>query len=261
MVITDKIRINKLNADKILDDQQPEQLLRDLGLTVGSEIVSKVIAVLARKNSLYEIYISKDRRDGSHRIPVCAKGTVYKIKRLYVDGKLNPYIDYLNQNNMKPDITKKPTESKDESNDPEKQRQQTDHIKIMQELARKAFDGIPLDFPDFQSINDPEFFAKFNFNIVKVVRRLVGDSDWSDLAAHLGEEGIRVEAISKTTDDILDGSLLNLKSKASFGYQQDLAEIWFMLKFKGLKTISEYSDTREWERHGLNQRCPGCKIK
>jgi hypothetical protein len=251
-----------LNTDKILDDQQAKQNLRDLGFTVEGYTMNKVIDVLTGKNpvSLYDIYTSKDRRDGTRRDYVCAKATAYKIKRFYKAGKLDPYIDYLNHRNTKLDISKQPTE--DESEDPEKQRQQISHIEKMQELARKAVDNVPLLFPDFKGSDDPELlFYTFNSNIVTVVRRLIGDPDWKDLAVHLGEEGNEIEAIEKTLDDLPDVIFPKANTKPNLDSHLELSEIWMLLKYKGLKTISDYSDTREWERHNLNQRCPACPLQ
>lgn len=61
------------------------------------EVVHKVVSFLTGENqtSLYELYASGTRRDGRSRIPICGKGTAAKVKKLFENGKLQPYLDYL----------------------------------------------------------------------------------------------------------------------------------------------------------------------
>ena len=121
---------------------------------------------------------------------------------------------------------------------------------MLQELARRAVDSVQLFFPDFEHSYDSDLFNEFNYNIVSVVRRLVVNHDWKDLAAHLGEEGIEIETISRQLDD--------LPPNPDRNYEQILDKIWFLIKHKGLKTIADNSDTRIWEYKGLNQKCMNC---
>jgi hypothetical protein len=126
-------------------------------------------------------------------------------------------------------------------------------VSIKSILPQFALDHLP-DLPDFQ--NEPEAFNSFNDVVVKVYRRLTGDVDWKDMVEHLGDEGNKIEMMSSVLDDILPGGSL-VKPKLD-KYKRDLEEAWFLIKFSGLKTISESSDTRKWEWEGLNQRCHNC---
>ena len=88
-----------VNTDKILKEGEADQFLRGIGLTVGNDVVCKVLDILTRKSStsFYELYASKRRRDGTTRFPICGKGTADKIKKLFMNGKLQPYIQYLKE--------------------------------------------------------------------------------------------------------------------------------------------------------------------
>lgn len=83
--------------DKISNGKEAQQFLWQLSLRVDGDIVNKVVEVLRGENqsSLYDLYSSHKRRDGSVRTPLCGKGTIYKIKKLYDKGHLQPYIDYV----------------------------------------------------------------------------------------------------------------------------------------------------------------------
>ncbi len=83
--------------DKIINDSEANEFLRNLTLKVGRDVVSRVTSILTGKSddSFYELYANRRRRDGSIRTPVCGKGTVYKITNLYKIGKLDPYLIYL----------------------------------------------------------------------------------------------------------------------------------------------------------------------
>ena len=54
-----------------------------------------MVSVLSGKNdkSLYSLYVNRPARS----LPICGKGTVYKIRKLYNEGKLEPYLTYLQQ--------------------------------------------------------------------------------------------------------------------------------------------------------------------
>ena len=134
------------------------------------------------------------------------------------------------------------------------QQQQKEHIKILQQMARSALDHLP-DLPDLQ--NEPEAFDSFNEAVVKVYRRLIGDvDDWKDMAEHLGDKGNEIEMMSSVLDDVLPGG--SLVRPRLDEYKRNLEKAWFLIKFGGLKTISESSDTRKWEWEFLNQRCQNC---
>jgi hypothetical protein len=66
-------------------------------LTVDESVVRRVLAVLRKKSNatLYDLYQGGRRRDGAERNPICGKGTVDKIRRLYTEGSLTPYLEYL----------------------------------------------------------------------------------------------------------------------------------------------------------------------
>ncbi len=134
------------------------------------------------------------------------------------------------------------------------QQQQKEHIKILQQMARSALDHLP-DLPDLQ--NEPEAFDSFNEAVVKVYRRLTADvDDWKDMAEHLGDKGNEIEMMSSVLDDVLPGG--SLVRPRLDEYKRNLEKAWFLIKFGGLKTISESSDTRKWEWEFLNQRCHNC---
>ncbi|MFH1623868.1 MAG: hypothetical protein ABID54_01780, partial [Pseudomonadota bacterium] len=123
------------------------------------------------------------------------------------------------------------------------QQQQKEHIKILQQMARSALDHLP-DLPDLQ--NEPGAFDSFNEAVVKVYRRLTADvDDWKNMAEHLGDKGNEIEMMSSVLDDVLPGG--SLVRPRLDEYKRNLEKAWFLIKFGGLKTISESSDTRKWE--------------
>lgn len=79
--------------DKVTNSEEAKRFLRQLGLHVDENIVKQVVDVLSRKTdrSLYSLYAG--RRD--KELPVCGKGTAYKIKSLHEKGVLKAYLDYL----------------------------------------------------------------------------------------------------------------------------------------------------------------------
>jgi len=141
---------------------------------------------------------------------------------------------------------------------PENTPQQITHIRNLQILARNAIDSLPDIYPDLDGENiDDDAFNVTNVNLVKVYRRLVGDFMWKDLAEHLDDEDNVIEKMSRRLDDVLPDI-----SKFQFAlYKEDLFQAWFTVKFGGLKTISENSDTRMWEYAGLKQRCKNCPVQ
>jgi len=85
--------------------EEAKQFLRELNLTVPEDVVRRVAAVLQRRSvgSMYDLYRIGRRRDGSERTPICGKGTVDKISRLYKQGKLEPYLIYLDAEEVRVD--------------------------------------------------------------------------------------------------------------------------------------------------------------
>ena len=79
--------------DNILSSEDAGRYIRKLGLTVGEEVVRRVVSVLKGVDKeypgLYRLYKKKPS--------VCGKGTVYKIKRLFDMGKLDPYWAFVSQ--------------------------------------------------------------------------------------------------------------------------------------------------------------------
>ena len=94
---TDKKGQKTMTTDNILNEGDADQFLRGIGLTVDKTVVCKVLDILAGKDStsIYELYASKLRRDGTIRTSICGKGTAAKIRKLFKNGKLQPYIQYL----------------------------------------------------------------------------------------------------------------------------------------------------------------------
>ncbi len=106
----DKIRTKILNADNFTNTEHADKFLRGLRIIIDGDVVRQVVNVLSGKTgkSLYSLYTS--RRDKPPAI--CGKGTVYKIKKLYDEGRLAPYVAYINQS---PDVDKPKTEQTKES--------------------------------------------------------------------------------------------------------------------------------------------------
>jgi hypothetical protein len=79
--------------DKLNNSEQEKKLLQGLGLYIDEAVVRQVLNVLSGKShqSLYSFYATRPDKPA----PVCGKGSVYKIKTLYDEGKLQPYLDYL----------------------------------------------------------------------------------------------------------------------------------------------------------------------
>lgn len=83
------------NKDNLENLEDAKKFLRSLGLHVDEDVVRKIVNVLVGKvsQSWYSFYASRDGKPP----PICGKGTVDKIKKLYKSGQLGLYIDYLNQ--------------------------------------------------------------------------------------------------------------------------------------------------------------------
>jgi len=126
--------------DKLDNFEDAEEFLRGLGLHVDEGVVRQVMSVLSCEahEPLYSLYATRPGMPP----PICGKGTVYKIKRLYDKGKLKPYLDYLSD---PPTIGEAKAEQiKEAEHDvPKKSRteqvpyEETPHKQNMRELAKK----------------------------------------------------------------------------------------------------------------------------
>ena len=83
-----------LAVDKWKNTNEAQNILRGLGLNVSASVVLRVVSVLQNEAemSFYDLYAHGKKNDGTKRSPICGKGTAYKIKSLYEDGRLNPYL-------------------------------------------------------------------------------------------------------------------------------------------------------------------------
>lgn len=91
----DKGRTKELTVDKFTNSEDAKRFLLGLGLQVSEDAVKQVVNILSGRTdrSLYSLYVTRPRKPA----PICGKGTAYKIKRLYNEGKLEPYLAYLSQ--------------------------------------------------------------------------------------------------------------------------------------------------------------------
>jgi hypothetical protein len=87
-----------VNGVKFLNEDDANQFLRSLGLRIDPAIILRITDHLRGKNKLTpaEIYANGLRRDGSPHTPICSKNTFRKIKKLYIQGYLEPYLNYQN---------------------------------------------------------------------------------------------------------------------------------------------------------------------
>lgn len=85
------------HMDNIQNEQDADRFMHGIGLRISREVVREIIGVLTGEvpKTLYDLFAAGERRDGSQRQPVCGKGTAYKIKKLYDDGDIEPYLSYL----------------------------------------------------------------------------------------------------------------------------------------------------------------------
>jgi hypothetical protein len=84
-----------LNMDNFQKGVTVKQLLRQEGLWVNEDVVVAVVGVVQAKEPLYPLWKGKRRPDGTRDTPVCAKATVYKIKRIHEAGKLQAVLDVM----------------------------------------------------------------------------------------------------------------------------------------------------------------------
>ncbi len=79
--------------DKLNNSEDAKRFLKELGLHIDEAVVRQVVNVLSGKvrQSLYSLYTTRSDKPP----PACGKGTVDKIKKLYDECELQPYLDYL----------------------------------------------------------------------------------------------------------------------------------------------------------------------
>lgn len=84
---------------KLNNSEDAKRLLQGLGLHIDEAVVRQVVNVLSGKarQSLYSLYATRPDKPA----PVCGKGSVYKIKKLYDKGELEPYSAYLSEGQTK----------------------------------------------------------------------------------------------------------------------------------------------------------------
>ena len=92
--------------DNIRKYKDADQFLHALKLTVKANVVVKVLKVITGETpgSIYDLYSSGKRRNGTHRTALCGKGTVYKIKRLYKNGELDSFLEFIKFKVLEPDF-------------------------------------------------------------------------------------------------------------------------------------------------------------
>jgi hypothetical protein len=88
---------NSLGMDRLCSQEESERFLRALGLTLQEKKVRVVVGTLRGNTGLskYDLWAHGKSRHGGERKPVCGKGTVDKIERLFKVGKLEPYLAFL----------------------------------------------------------------------------------------------------------------------------------------------------------------------
>jgi hypothetical protein len=81
--------------DKLANSEDVKRFLLSLGLHVDQGVVEQVVNILSGQadRSLYSLYATRPDKP----LPVCGKGTAYKIKELYDKGELEPYLAYLSR--------------------------------------------------------------------------------------------------------------------------------------------------------------------
>ena len=84
--------------DKLRNEEETGRFLRSIGLLLKPSALQVVVNTLSgeKKSSVYDLWKQGYYRDGRKRKPICGKGSAYKIRRLLTEGKLKPFLDYLN---------------------------------------------------------------------------------------------------------------------------------------------------------------------
>ena len=79
--------------DKLSNSRDAARFLRGLGLNLDEAVVHQVVNSLSGDSSQSLYSLHAQRKDKPP--PICAKASVYKIKKLYDTDQLRPYLDYL----------------------------------------------------------------------------------------------------------------------------------------------------------------------
>ncbi len=130
--------------DKLNNSEDAKRLLQGLGLHIDESVVRQVVNVLSGKalESLYSLYATRPDKGA----PVCGKGSVYKIKKLYDEGELEPYLAYLSHcptvdEARHEQIKEAEQEARREAPIEEKPYQETPHKQKMREPLQTNEDG------------------------------------------------------------------------------------------------------------------------
>jgi len=115
--------------DNLTSRKDVEQFLIGLRIRVPEEEVRKIVDALRSDSHKYRLYKGGiDRKTGAARMPITSKGTVDKIKKLYDEGELKPYLEYLKiaaeADGREPPLTK----SKETELNPMIAEQQKEHL-------------------------------------------------------------------------------------------------------------------------------------
>ena len=87
-----------MTIDKLNNLEEVTRFLRDLHIRVDEWKVRKVVVALEKKSHVYDLHKhGRYRTTGADRKPILGNGTVRKITNLYKEGRLQLYLDYLNQ--------------------------------------------------------------------------------------------------------------------------------------------------------------------
>lgn len=152
-----------------------------------------------------------------------------------------------------------PTQEELEEVDTEKelslQRQQVEHIKGLQELARSVIESVP-EFPD---CNDLENLDSVRFTLWRAYKKLTGDAYWTSLKIHLGEGANELERMTiQLEPDLVPPWKKGLDAEP---YKEDVIKAWNLITSSSLSLVADSADTREWEYYGLNPTCPWCPVQ
>ena len=80
---------------KISSKEEAEQFLKEtLRLRIDETVVREIGAVHRGESNRtsYDLYAKGKYRDDRERNSICGNGTVRKLRKFFVEGKLNPYV-------------------------------------------------------------------------------------------------------------------------------------------------------------------------
>lgn len=153
----------------------------------------------------------------------------------------------------------------------ERQLQQVEHIEKVQSLAKSTiasysthlrslpFTVVP---PTTIVFYDESEFASILRNydaLLTTFHDLVEETLWRYLAAHLGNKAERIDYFA---NKFIRKSTLFTGEHGAFSFDElkSITTEAQQLIDGGLAIMARTSDTKEWERHGLNPTCPFCPI-